>query len=103
MITQDAMEEGIHGGTPMWRVWVLSILVATVAGCGITAKVNARDDMEISKAAYKNCLAQNAQNVTACDAARLSYEADVKAYRATSAGIQPGRNDTINVNTSSEP
>ncbi len=56
------------------------LTVATVAGCGVVAKVNARNDMEQSKAVYKNCLAQNPQNVSACEGYRLSYEADLKAF-----------------------
>jgi hypothetical protein len=75
--------------------------VATLAlsGCGIAAKVDARNNMRASLAEYKACLAQNSQNLKACEASRLAYNADMRAYRATSAGIQPGRNDTINVNT----
>jgi hypothetical protein len=74
-----------------------------LADCGVAAKVNARNEMEASKAIYKDCLARNPQNLSACEASRLSYEADMKAYRATSAGIQPGRNDTINLNATQEP
>jgi hypothetical protein len=74
--------------------------VATLAltGCGIAAKVDARNNMQASLVAYKACLAQNPQNLKACEASRLAYNADMSAFRATSAGIQPGRNDTINVN-----
>jgi hypothetical protein len=72
---------------------------ALLSGCGgIAAKVNARNEMEASKGAYKACLAQHSQDVASCEAARLTFEADMKAYRATSAGILPGTNSTINVN-----
>jgi len=62
-------------------------------------KVNARTEMTQSDAAYKTCLAQHPGNVSACEGARLAYEADLQVYRATSAGIQPGRSDTVNVIT----
>jgi len=85
------------------RLLILLALPILLTDCGIAAKVNARSEMEASKAAYKDCLARSPQNISACEASRLSYEADIKAYRATSAGIQPGRNDTINLNATQEP
>jgi hypothetical protein len=85
------------------RLLILLTLPALIADCGVAAKVNARNEMETSKAAYKDCLARNPQNLSACEASRLSYDADIKAYRATSAGIQPGRNDTFNFNATQEP
>ena len=47
--------------------------------------------MEGSKAAYKSCLAQNPGKVPACEALRLSYEADLKAYQATAGGLISSR------------
>ena len=77
----------------------LALMAAAVGlgGCGIAAKVNARNEMTQTEAAYKACLAQHPGNSSACDAARLAYEADLQVYRATSAGVQPGRSDTVNV------
>lgn len=77
------------------------LLVGILAGCSVVAKVDARNDMEKSKTAYKDCLARNPETISACEGARLAYEADLKAYRATSAGMQSGRNDTLNINTDS--
>jgi hypothetical protein len=71
------------------------LLAALLSSCGIAAKVNARNDTEVSKATYKACLAQHSQDVSACEGARQAYEADLAAYRATSAGIRPGVNITI--------
>ena len=71
------------------------VIAGMVAGCGIAAKVNARNDMEASKAAYKTCLWVHSQDVTACEALREAYEADIVAYRATSAGNRPGATITI--------
>lgn len=74
---------------------VLVLLGALLNGCGIVAKVRARDDMEISKARYKACLEQNPQTPADCESARLAYDADLRAYKATSAGIRTGSTVTI--------
>lgn len=70
-------------------------LAGLVGACGIAAKVNARNDMEASKVAYKTCLAQNPQGISGCEAAHEAYEADLAAYRATSAGIRSGAAFTV--------
>ncbi len=72
---------------------VLFLLVAAVSlsACGVAMRMDAHNDMEGSKAAYKSCLAENPQRVSACDALRLSYEADLKAYQATGGGLISGR------------
>ena len=72
---------------------------ALLGGCGIAAKVQNRNNMQDSLAAYKGCLASHPADVQSCEGARLAYEADMQAYRATSAGILPGHNDTVNVNS----
>jgi|GEM_PF-2431896 hypothetical protein len=84
------------------RPLLVLVLVVSLAGCGIAAKVSARNDMEQSKAAYKNCLAGNLQTPSNCEGYRLSYEADMKAYRAMSAGTQPGYNNTLTINHSND-
>jgi hypothetical protein len=58
-----------------------------LSACGLAVRMSARNDMEGSKAAYKSCLAENPTKVSACEALRLSYEADLKAYEATAGGI----------------
>lgn len=60
------------------------ILAPTLAGCGIAATVRAREDMEQSKSAYKQCLGQHSQDPSQCTALRQAFEADMAAYRATS-------------------
>jgi hypothetical protein len=49
------------------RAVSLMTISAVASGCGVAAKVNARNDMEASKAAYKACLAQNATNAATCE------------------------------------
>jgi N-acetyl-beta-hexosaminidase len=74
----------------MARLILAMVICTSLIGCGIAAKVNARNDMEQSRDAYKACLAQNANNIHACDAAAAAYNADLRAYEATSAGIHNG-------------
>jgi hypothetical protein len=70
---------------------IVGLILATgLDGCGITAKVRARDEMEQSKAAYKQCLTQHPQDPSQCEGARRAFEADMAAYRATSSGIRQG-------------
>jgi hypothetical protein len=45
---------------------IVGALAVLLSGCGIAAKVTARNDMEASKVAYKACLAQHGQDVAAC-------------------------------------
>lgn len=79
------------------------VLAGLVSGCGIAAKVNARNDMEASKAAYKACLAQHPEDVPACEGPREAYEADLAAYRATSAALRPGAAFTVGQSTNFVP
>ena len=74
----------------MKRLFIVPVLAVLLSGCGVAAKVNARHDMEASKVAYKACLAERGQDAAACDGLRQAYEADLSAYRATSAAIRPG-------------
>ena len=62
----------------MLRLALVLCLTLLISGCGIAAKVNARDDMFKSKDAYKACLAANPDNPDKCEALRRAYEADVK-------------------------
>lgn len=83
----------------MKKVIAVLLLATSLAGCGIAAKVDARNDMMQSRQLYKSCLIQNPSNPAACAGLKAAYQADMQAYRATSAGIMRGRNDTVNVTT----
>ena len=65
-------------------------LAFAISGCGVAAKVQARDDMMQSKQAYTDCLRANSAEPQACAGLKEAYQADLQAYRATSAGIRPG-------------
>jgi hypothetical protein len=67
------------------------IIIASLlllASCEHAAKVNARQKVGHSRAAYRDCLDQNPDNFHACNATRLAYEADLRAYLIAS-GMQP--------------
>ena len=69
------------------KQFCLGVAIAvSLSACGLAARIDARNDMEGSKAAYKSCLAENPEKVSACEALRLSYEADLKAFQATAGG-----------------
>jgi hypothetical protein len=78
-------------GSAMKQFCFLVAVAVSLSACALADKMDARKDMEGSKAAYKACLADNPKNVSACDARRLSYEADLKAYEATAAGMLSSR------------
>jgi hypothetical protein len=64
--------------------------VFAVSGCGIAAKVQARDDMMQAKDEYTACLRANSSEPQKCAGLKEAYQADLQAYRATAAGIRPG-------------
>lgn len=78
-------------GSVMKQACFLVALAISLSACALQAKMNALDDMKASKAAYKRCLEDNPRNVSACQAEQLSYEADLKAYEATGAGMLTSR------------
>ena len=73
----------------MKQLIIVGAMAVLLSGCGVSAKVNARHDMEGSKVGYKSCLAQYGQDVTACDGPRQAYETDLSAYQATAAATRP--------------
>jgi len=64
----------------------LLIVTFSLTGCGIAAKVNARNDMEQSKVAYKACLAEHPQDVSFCKGAKAAYEADMQSVQGNVCG-----------------
>jgi hypothetical protein len=48
----------------------------SLAGCGIGARVDARDDYQASAADYKACLAANPASPQNCEGLRLAMETD---------------------------
>jgi hypothetical protein len=79
------------GGGLKVKSIALALIVANFASaCGVAAKINARDDLEQSKAAYKQCLIQNAEEPNRCAALRTVYQTDLQTYEAMSRGVRTG-------------
>jgi hypothetical protein len=72
------------------KTLVIVAIACAASGCGLAAKVQARDDMMQAKAAYTDCLQQNSAEPAKCTGLKEAFDADLQAYRATSAGARPG-------------
>lgn len=75
------------------------LLIMPLTGCGIVAKVGARDDYQSSETQYKSCLQANASAPQNCEGYRLAMEADERKFQNMSAGASPGgsRSGTVTI------
>jgi hypothetical protein len=69
------------------RILGVAALCAALAGCGVVARmedrqeyVKARQQYDESTAAYRTCLVANGANLRACEGQRLAMEADERAF-----------------------
>jgi hypothetical protein len=69
----------------------------SLAGFGIGARVDARNDYQASAADYKVCLAANPASPQNCEGLRLAMETDERKYNNLSAGLNPGSQRSTNV------
>ena len=69
---------------------VLIVAIPILSGCGVAAKVNARNDLEQSKRAHKQCLIEYADDIGKCASQRTAYQTDLQTYEAMSRGIRTG-------------
>jgi hypothetical protein len=82
-------------GAIMRNITIIGLTV-TLAGCGIAAKFDSRNDYRASVTAYMECLATHAPKD--CERLRLAMEADERQSNAPAA--EPaGGNSTANINT----
>ncbi len=70
----------------MKRLAIAGAVLIVLAGCAAVARDKARNDLEQSKAAYKECLQQHLDDASACEALQKIYEADLQALRALKRG-----------------
>lgn len=72
-------------------------MTAALAGCGVSARVDARQEYQQSAANYKACLASSPAQ--ACEGQRLAMEIDERKYNNLSAGANPDgpRSGTLTV------
>jgi hypothetical protein len=82
------------GGT-MRNIIVIFSLTVTLAGCGIAAKIDTRNDYRASVTAYMECLATHAPKD--CEGLRLAMEAEERQYKPLA--DTAGGNSTTNMNT----
>ena len=81
------------------RVLVAIVSLLMLSGCGISARVDARNDYQASAVNYKACLASNPAAPQNCEGLRLAMETDERKYNNLSAGLAPGnqRSDTVTI------
>jgi hypothetical protein len=74
-------------------------LALLLAGCGLAARVDARNDYQTSAANYKGCLTANPASPQNCEGLRLAMETDERKYNDFSAGLNPGsqRSGTVTI------
>ncbi len=70
------------------RTLAISMISLALALSGCTGMVQARNDMMQEKIAYTQCLQENSANPGQCAGLREAYEADLQAYRATTAEFE---------------
>lgn len=73
----------------MTRILMAVCLAGTLGGCGVAARIDARQDYQQSADAYKRCLAANPATPRNCEGLRLAMEADERKYTNLSAGLHP--------------
>jgi hypothetical protein len=86
----------LSGGIQM-RAFVIVLCCLSLAGCGIAARVESRNEYQESAAAYKSCLQANPSTPKNCEGLRLALETDERKYNNLSAGINPGSQSSSNV------
>jgi hypothetical protein len=69
----------------------------SLAGCGVAARVDARNDYQTSAANYKACLVANPAAPQNCEGLRLAMETDERKYNNFSAGLDPGSQRSANI------
>jgi hypothetical protein len=67
----------------------VGILSACSADTQQAVARRARDDMMRARAAYTHCLQENAAEPGKCDSYKQAFEANLQAYRATKAAVEP--------------
>jgi hypothetical protein len=76
-------------------------LAVGLSGCGVAAKMDARQEYQASADAYKGCLVRNPASPANCEGLRLAMEADERKYTNLSAGLHPGSQGVANINIQS--
>jgi len=76
---------------------ILVVCCGALAGCGLAAKVESRNDYQASASNYKSCLTANPATPQNCEGLRLAMETDERKYNNLSAGTNPGSQTSTNL------
>ena len=87
----------IKGDKRAMRILGILPLCFALGGCGLAARVDARNDYQASATNYKSCLTANPANPQACEGLRLAMETDERKYNNLSAGLNPGSQSSTNL------
>lgn len=68
------------------RFLVVIPLCSLLAGCGLMARTDARNEYQASAANYKSCLGANPAAPQNCESLRLAMETDERKYTNIGAG-----------------
>jgi hypothetical protein len=74
----------------MRRIFLILLSAIPLGGCGIAAKVDARNEYVQSSGAYKQCLAENSATPQKCEGLRLAMEVDQQKFNTLAAGTENG-------------
>lgn len=73
----------------MRKISMLMICLA-LGGCGLAAKIDAREGYQEATARYRSCLETNPANPRACEGLRMAMEAQEREFNAMSSSLTPG-------------
>lgn len=79
------------------RTLITLSVASLLSGCGVAAKIEARNDYRTSADQYKACLTANAAAPQNCESLRLAMETDERKFNNLSAGTNPGSQTSHNV------
>lgn len=68
-----------------------SVMCLTLGGCGIAAKMEARQDYRASAEQYKACLQANPSMPANCEGLRLAMETDERKFNNMGAALGTSR------------
>lgn len=71
-----------------------------LSGCGLAAKIDARQGYQRAVVAYQGCLSTHQADTSACNADKFSMDAARQEYEEMTAGLSPGSIRSVNVGTS---
>jgi len=83
----------------MKKLALITVMVGSLCGCGIAAKVQARQAYQQATTNYDNCLMANQNDVDACNADKQIMLSNEDEYNSLAAGIEPEGVHTLNMNS----